>query len=75
MKVRRSRGSRLTELLLLLVFYKRIHNNLVKLKLSEMLADVRLKEADCEGSDPAGISCLALAQAPAPEQWEIIGRN
>ena len=40
-----------------------------------MLADVRLKEADCEGSDPAGISCLALAQAPAPEQWEIIGRN
>ena len=40
-----------------------------------MLADVRLKEADCEGSDPAGISCLALAQAPPPEQWEIIGRN
>ena len=47
----------------------------IKLKPSEMLADVRLKEADCEGSDPAGISCLAPAQAPAPEQWEIIGRN
>ena len=52
-----------------------LHISHIKLKPSEMLADVRLKEADCEGSDPAGISCLALAQAPAPEQWEIIGRN